>query len=217
MRLLIADDSALIREGLRRLVLDAGHEVIGVAADADELAVLAQGDQPDAAILDIRMPPTFTDEGARAALELRSRWPDAGILLLSQQIEARYALRLMQQHPHGFGYLLKDRVVELDDLLDAITRVGRGGFAVDPEIVAQLMSRSRSGSIVERLTPRELDILTLVAEGRSNRAIAQRLRVSTKTVENHVSNVFAKLDLVDDADEHRRIRAVLLYLDHAGR
>jgi DNA-binding NarL/FixJ family response regulator len=216
VRLLIADDSALIRAGLTRLVLDAGHEIIGTAADADALATLIRGDRPDVAILDIRMPPTFTDEGARAAFELRTRWPDVGILLLSQQVVARYALRLMQKHPHGFGYLLKDRIVELDDLLDAITRVSRGGFAVDPDVVAHLMKRAQSGSIIERLSPREHDILALVAEGRSNKAISDRLRLSGKTVENHISNLFAKLDLIDDADEHRRIRAVLLYLEHSA-
>lgn len=215
MRVLIADDSALVREGLLHVLTAAGHEVVGVACDADALALLARGAAPDVAVLDIRMPPTFTDEGARAALDLRTRWPDTGILLLSQQVEARYALRLMQEHPRGFGYLLKDRVVDLDDLLDALDRVSRGGFAVDPEVVAQLLTRSRVGSVLDRLSPRELDVLALVAEGCSNRAIGQRLRLSGKTVENHVSNVFAKLDIVDDADEHRRIRAVLLYLEHS--
>lgn len=217
MRLLIADDSALVREGLRRLLADAGHEIVGTAADADELARFALGEAPDLAVLDIRMPPSNTDEGARAALDMRARWPDTGILLLSQHVEAHYALRLMQQHPRGFGYLLKDRIVELDDLLDAVNRVGRGGFAVDPEIVAQLMTRSRIGHVLERLSPRELDVLSLVAQGRSNKAIGEQLRLSGKTVENHISNVFAKLDLISDADEHRRIRAVLLYLDHHHR
>ncbi len=214
MRLLIADDSALVREGLHRLVTEAGHEVVAIAADGPQL--LSEIERltvpPDVAILDVRMPPTHTDEGSEAALQLRSRWPDIGVLLLSQRVEAAAALRLMSDHPRGFGYLLKDRIVELDDLLDAIARVARGGFAVDPDVVAQLMQRSRTSSVLDRLTPREHQVLALLAQGRSNRSIGEQLRLSGKTVENHISNVLAKLDLLEDPDEHRRVRAALLYL-----
>jgi DNA-binding NarL/FixJ family response regulator len=217
VRLLIADDSALLREGLQRLVTEAGHEVIAAVADGPSLDdALRTLDAPDVAILDIRMPPTQTDEGARAALALRASAPSVGILLLSQHIEARYALRLMREHPHGFGYLLKDRVLDLDDLLDALDRVARGGFAVDPEVVAQLLTRSRTGGALGRLTPREQQILALVAQGRSNRAVSAALGLAGKTVENHISSIFAKLDLDDDADEHRRVRAALLYLEQGG-
>ena len=213
MRLLIADDSALLREGLTRLVVEAGHEVVATASDFDSLtAALDSIDPPEVAILDVRMPPTHTDEGSRAALALRRRFPSVGVLLLSQDVEAHYALRLMREHPRGFGYLLKDRIVDVDELLDAIERVAAGGFAVDPDVVAQLLSRARVRSVLDRLTPRENEILALVARGLSNAAIGRTLRLSNKTVENHVSNLFAKLDLLNDADEHRRIRAVLLYL-----
>lgn len=214
MRLLIADDSALVREGLHRLVTEAGHQVVATAASEPEL--MAQIEQlttaPDVAILDVRMPPTHTDEGASAALRLRSRWPDVGVLLLSQRVEAAAALRLMTDHPRGFGYLLKDRIVDIDDLLDAIRRVAAGGFAVDPDVVGQLMHRSGTAAVLDRLTPREHQVLEQLAQGRSNRAIGEQLRLSGKTVENHISNVLAKLDLLEDPDEHRRVRAALLYL-----
>ena len=214
MRVLIADDSALIREGLHRLLTEAGHVVVAAAADANQLnsALDDLRPPPDVAILDIRMPPTHTDEGAKAALALRERAPAVGIVLLSQHVEANYALRLMRDHPRGFGYLLKDRVLDIDDLLDAITRVAKGGFAVDPEIVEQLMNRTHTRGALDRLTPREYDIIALLAQGKSNRAISSRLRLSGKTVENHISNLFAKLDLLEDPDEHRRVRAALLYL-----
>jgi DNA-binding NarL/FixJ family response regulator len=213
VRLLIAEDSALLRAGLCRLVTDAGHEVVATAADQAELeAAMANGLTADVAILDVRMPPTFTDEGARAALELRRRHPEIGIVLLSQDVEPRYALRLMREHPRGFGYLLKDRVADVDELLDVVARVARGGFAVDPDVITQLFSRPRLGTVLDRLTPREHDVLRLLVEGLSNKAIGARLRLSGKTVENHVSNVFAKLDLLVDEDEHRRVRAVLIYL-----
>lgn len=213
MRLLIAEDSALLRAGLSRLLTDAGHEVVAAAADEAELAaVLDAGTVADVAVLDVRMPPTYTDEGARAALVLRRRFPGMGIVLLSQDVEARYALRLMREHPRGFGYLLKDRVADVDELLDVVARVAEGGFAVDPDVITQLLSRPRLDSVLDRLTPREHDVLRLVVEGLSNKAIGDRLRLSGKTVENHVSSVFAKLDLLVDPDEHRRVRAVLIYL-----
>ena len=213
MRLLIADDSVLLREGLSRLVIEAGHEVVATASDFDGLsAVLESIDPLDVAILDVRMPPTHTDEGARAALALRRRSPSAGILLLSQDVEAHYALRLMREHPRGFGYLLKDRILDVEELLDAIERVAAGGFAVDPDVIVQLLSRARVRSVLDRLTARESEILALVAQGLTNAAIARALRLSNKTVENHVSNLFVKLDLLTDRDEHRRIQAVLLYL-----
>jgi DNA-binding NarL/FixJ family response regulator len=214
VRLLIADDSSLIRQGLVSLVTDAGHDVVAVAGDADQLAEAIAGlsRPPDLAILDIRMPPTHSDEGARAALELRLAHPNVGILLLSQHVEAHYALRLIRDHPIGFGYLLKDRILELDDLLNAIERIAAGGFVVDPDIVSQLLGRQANRSALRRLTPRETDILTLVAEGMSNAAISQRLRISGKTTENHISSIFTKLDLAESPADHRRVRAVLLFL-----
>lgn len=217
MRLLIAEDHALLREGLCRLMTDAGHEIVATAADEAELdAALALLPAPDVAILDVRMPPTYTDEGARAALALRRRSPDVGIVLLSSDVEARYALRLVREHPRGFGYLLKDRVADVEELLEVVVRVAQGGFAVDPDVVARLLAPAHRDAVLDRLTPREHDVLRLVVEGVSNKAIGERLRLSGKTVENHVSSVFAKLDLMVDADEHRRVRAVLIYLQGTG-
>jgi DNA-binding NarL/FixJ family response regulator len=217
VRLLIAEDHALLREGLCRLMTDAGHEVVATAADEEQLdAALRVLPAPDVAILDVRLPPTYTDEGARAALTLRRRSPDVGIVLLSSDVEARYALRLVREHPRGFGYLLKDRVADVDELLEVVVRVAQGGFAVDPDVVSRLLAPARRDSVLDRLTPREHDVLRLVVEGVSNRAIGERLHLSGKTVENHVSSVFAKLDLPVDADEHRRVRAVLIYLQGTG-
>lgn len=217
MRLLIAEDHALLREGLCRLMTDAGHEVVATAADEDELdAALGLVPAPDVAILDVRLPPTYTDEGARAALTLRRQSPDVGIVLLSSDVEARYALRLVREHPRGFGYLLKDRVADVEELLEVVVRVAQGGFAVDPDVVARLLAPAHHDTVLDRLTPREHDVLRLVVEGLSNKAIGERLRLSGKTVENHVSSVFAKLDLMVDAHEHRRVRAVLIYLQGAS-
>ncbi len=213
MRLLIAEDSALLREGLARLLAEAGHEVVAAVADGPQLEDFASnGPAVDVAVLDIRLPPTHTDEGSRAALALRAGRPGTGILLLSAHIEARYALRLMGQHSRGFGYLLKDRVLDTGQLLAAIERVAGGGFAVDPDVVAQLIGRARTRDALERLTPRERTVLDLIAQGWSNSAISRRLRLSIKTVENHVSSLFAKLDLGEAPDEHRRVRAVLIRL-----
>ena len=213
MRLLIAEDTALLREGLVRLLTEAGHDVVATAADAQSLEqIIREGPVPDVALLDIRMPPTQTDEGSRAALLLREIQPQVGILMLSQHIEARHALRMMSHHPRGFGYLLKDRVLDVDELLEVIERVAAGGFAVDPDVIAQLMGRAQSREVLHRLTAREHDVIDLVAQGYSNMAISRRLRLSLKTVENHVSNLLAKLDLGDNPDEHRRVRAVLIHL-----
>lgn len=214
MRLLIAEDSTLLRDGLVRLAESAGHTVAALATDGPQLhrAIHELHPPPDAALLDIRMPPTHTDEGSRHALTLRALHPDVGILLLSQHIEANHALRLLRDHPHGFGYLLKDRVADVDDLLDALERVAHGGYVVDPEVITQLLRRTHNRDALTRLTPREADVLALLAEGASNTAISTRLRLSGKTIENHISSIFTKLDLTNDPDEHRRVRAVLLYL-----
>jgi DNA-binding NarL/FixJ family response regulator len=213
VRLLIAEDTALLREGLIRLVTEAGHDVIATAGDAFALEeIIREGPVPDVALLDIRMPPTQIDEGSQAALRLRETHPQVGILMLSQHIEARHALRMMSNHPRGFGYLLKDRVLDIDELLEALERVAAGGFAVDPEVITQLMGRAQTRDALNRLTAREHDVIDLVAQGYSNAAISRRLRLSAKTVENHVSNLFAKLDLGGNPDEHRRVRAVLIHL-----
>ena len=213
MRLLIAEDTALLREGLIRLLTEAGHDVVATAGDEGGLLqIIREGPVPEVALLDIRLPPTQTDEGSRAALVLRETHPQVGILMLSQHIEARHALRMMSVHPRGFGYLLKDRVLDIDELLAAIERVAAGGFAVDPDVITQLMGRAQTREVLHRLTAREHDVIDLVAQGYSNAAISRRLRLAPKTVENHVSNLFAKLDLGDSPDEHRRVRAVLIHL-----
>ena len=203
-----------MRTGLVMMFTGAGHTVLGAAADAGELDRLLPAviDELDLAVLDIRMPPGHTDEGPRAALALRRRRPEAGILLLSHHIEPRTALRLLRDHPRGFGYLLKDRVLDVDDMLAAADRVGRGGSVVDPEVVSQLLRRQRALDPLRRLTPRERETLALIAEGRSNPAVAARLRITVKTVEHHVASIFLKLGLNDTGDDDRRVRAVLAYL-----
>jgi DNA-binding NarL/FixJ family response regulator len=208
----IADDSVLLREGLARVLAENGFTVVAQAGDAYELqhAVLREG--PDLAIVDVRMPPSQTDEGARAALKIREEHPDVGVLLLSQVVEARSALRLFQERPEGFGYLLKDRVIEVDDFLAAVRRVGMGGTAVDPEVVSQLLGRRRGDDPLDELTPREREVLGLMAEGRSNQAICDKLVLSPKTIESHVKNIFLKLGLMPAPDDHRRVLAVLAYL-----
>jgi DNA-binding NarL/FixJ family response regulator len=212
MRAVIAEDSLLLREGLAKLLESAGYDVVGQAGNADELLLKVRSYKPDVAVVDVRMPPTQTDEGARAAELIRSQHPEVGILLLSQIVEARRALRLFSEHPEGFGYLLKDRVVEVEDFLDAVRRVARGGTAVDPEVVAQLLGRRRPDGPLESLTQREREVLELMAEGRSNHGIGQKLFVSSKTVETHIHGIFMKLGLDSDADDHRRVLAVLTYL-----
>jgi DNA-binding NarL/FixJ family response regulator len=213
MRVVIADDSVLLREGLVRVLTEAGMEVVAQVGDADALHGAVRLDDPDVAIIDIRMPPTHTDEGARAAEELRARFPELGILLLSQTIEPTRALRLFRDSPERFGYLLKDRVLDVDDFVEAIRRVARGGTAVDPQVVAAVMGSGRARSVLSELTPRELDVLALMAEGRSNQAIAQTLFITGKTVETHVKSIFGKLRLAPAPEDHRRVLAVLAYLD----
>lgn len=222
MRVLIAEDNVLMRQGLAMMFADAGHTVLGIAGDAGGLERLlrAVSDDIDLAVLDIRMPPTQSDEGARAALSLRARRPDVGILLLSNHIEPVTALRLLREHPRGFGYLLKDRVLEVDDLLSSAERVARGGSVVDPEVVSRLLRRHPDLDPLGDLSPREREVLAIIAEGWSNQAVAARLNITLRTVEHHVASIFSKLGLAATADEHRRVRAVLAYLDRppaAGR
>ncbi|HEY6379264.1 MAG TPA: response regulator transcription factor [Candidatus Dormibacteraeota bacterium] len=212
MRVLIADDSVLLREGLARLLAEGGFEVAGQAGDAAELLRLVRADPPDAVIVDVRMPPTHTVEGLVAAEQIRTEYPGVGVLVLSQYIETHHAMRLLGSSPQGIGYLLKDRVADLGELTDALRRVGRGGSALDPEVVATLVGRRRARDPIEELTERERDVLTLMAEGRSNQAIGQRLFLSPKTVETHVRAIFMKLDLEEAPDDNRRVLAVLAFL-----
>ena len=211
MRIVIGEDSTLFREGLARLLEDAGHAVVDKASDAPTVIAAIRKHQPDVAILDINMPPDHTDDGARAARSVRDDYPDLGILLLSQHIESQYSVDLLGRG--SFGYLLKDRVFDVDDFLDALRRVGSGGSALDPEVVAQLINPGR-GDRLSLLTTREREVLALMAEGRTNIGIAHRLWLSDRTVETHVANVVAKLGLADSKEDHRRVLAVLAYLGH---
>ena len=212
MRVVIAEDSAVLREGLAGLLADRGFEVVAAVADADELrAVVAEG-VPDVAVVDVRMPPTHTDEGLRAAIELRQRFPALAVLVFSQYIETRYAAELLADRSDGVGYLLKDRVAHVSQFVDAVERVASGGTALDPEVVTQLMGASRRTDGLGALTPREREVLGLMAEGRSNNAIAEALVVTPRAVEKHVGNIFTKLDLHESGSDHRRVLAVLRYL-----
>jgi len=214
MRVVIADDAMILREGLARLLEEAGFTVAGLASDADELFALVQASRVDVAIIDIRMPPTHTDEGLRAAREIRSRWPGTGILILSQHVQPAYAVELLSAGTEGIGYLLKDRVSKLDELAASIRTIGEGGSVLDPTVVAQLVEqRRRRDNPLERLTEREREVLALMAEGRTNRAIGERLYISEHTVEKHVRNVFTTLQLPASADNHRRVLAVVRFLD----
>jgi DNA-binding NarL/FixJ family response regulator len=214
VRIVVADDAVILREGLARLLEEAGFDVAGLAADADELFELVDRCRPDVAIVDIRMPPSFTDEGLRAATMIRSRWPETGILVLSQHVQARYAVELLAQGTDGVGYLLKDRVSDLAELSSSVRRVGEGGSVLDPSVVAQLVGQRRKGdNPLEALTERELDVLALMAEGRSNKAIGERLFISEHTVEKHVKNIFGTLRLPPSADDHRRVLAVVTFLN----
>ena len=212
MRVVIADDSALLREGLARILAEGEFEVLAQSTNAEELKDAVRRNRPDVAIVDVRMPPTHTDEGARAAREIRESQPEVGILLLSQIVEAAHALALFSEHPEGFGYLLKDRVLEIDDFLEAVRRVGRGGTAIDPQVIAQLLGRPREDDPLADLTPREREVLGLMAEGLSNKGICNRLFLSPKTIETHVNSIFLKLRLMPAPDDHRRVLAVLAFL-----
>jgi DNA-binding NarL/FixJ family response regulator len=202
----------LFREGLVRILGDGGFDVVAQAGDADALHHAVIAAKPDVAIVDVRMPPTQTDEGTRAARQIRERHPEVGLLVLSQVVEAKHAMELLSENPEGFGYLLKDRVIEIDDFLEAVRRVGRGGTAIDPEVVAQLFGRRRAQDPLEELTTREREVLSLMAEGRSNRGICDKLVLSPKTIESHVNNIFSKLRLGPAPDDHRRVLAVLAFL-----
>jgi DNA-binding NarL/FixJ family response regulator len=212
VRVVIAEDSVLLREGLATLLTDAGFEVVARAADADDLLLKVRSYTPDVVITDVRMPPTQTDEGAAAAEKIRAEHPEIGVLLLSQGVEVNRALRLFSDNRGGFGYLLKDRVLDVDDFLDAVRRVARGGTAVDPEVVAQLLGRHRPDNPVDELTERERAVLELMAQGRSNQGIGKALFLSPKTVETHIHAIFRKLGLEAEPDDHRRVLAVLAYL-----
>jgi DNA-binding NarL/FixJ family response regulator len=214
MRVVVADDAVILREGLARLLTEAGFEVVGLAADAVELVALVARTSPDVALVDIRMPPTHTDEGLRAAREIRERWPAVGILVLSQHVRPSYAVELLAQGSAGIGYLLKERVSDLGELATSVERVAHGGSVLDPQVVEQLVGRPRRGyDPLEELTPREQEVLALMAEGRSNRAIADQLVVTEHTVEKHVKHIFATLCLPPSPDDHRRVRAVVSYLN----
>jgi len=212
VRVVIADDSGLLRDGLASLLTEAGVEVLGRAADAEELIALVDAVQPDVAVVDIRMPPTFTHEGAKAALELRQHHPRLGILLLSQSLESRYVTDLARAHARGFGYLLKDRVTDVEVLLDALATIATGGTVLDPEVVSHLLGRNELVEHLGRLSQRERGVLELMAQGLSNRAIADRLVIDVKTVETHIARILTKLDLHQTPDEHRRVLAVLAWL-----
>ena len=212
MQVVIGEDSVLLREGLRRLLEDAGIEVAAVAEDGDRLLEAVDQHLPDLAVIDVRMPPTFTDEGLRAAVEIRRRHPDVAILVLSQYVEERYAVDLVGSGTRGIGYLLKDRVADVSEFLTSLRRVAEGGTAIDPEVVAQLVKRRRTRDTLDRLTSRELDVLELMAQGKSNAAIADACRISPGGVEKHISSIFTKLDLFPAPDDHRRVLAVLTYL-----
>jgi DNA-binding NarL/FixJ family response regulator len=213
VRVVIAEDSVLLRAGLTRLLVDAGEEVVASVGDADELRRVVELHRPDLALVDVRMPPTHTDDGLRAALDIRRAWPEVGILVLSQYVEERYATELLAVDTAGVGYLLKDRIADVTEFLRDVRRVGGGGTALDPEVVAQLLARTRQRSTVDRLSPREREVLALMAEGRSNQAIAEALVVSDGAVEKHVSNIFTKLDLLPADQDNRRVLAVLRWLE----
>ena len=213
MRIVIAEDSVLLRAGLTRFLTEGGEEIVAAVGDAVALVEAVERHRPDLAVVDVRMPPTHTDDGLRAALEIRRRWPAVGILVLSQYVEERYASELLAGDTGGIGYLLKDRIADVGDFLDAVRRVGSGGAVLDPEVVAQILARSRRHDPIATLTPREREVLSLMAEGRSNGAIAAALVVGDGAVEKHVSNIFQMLDLTPAEGDHRRVLAVLRWLE----
>jgi len=212
VRVVIADDSSLWREGLARLLSEAGVEVAAMVSDAEALAVAVERSGPDIAIIDIRMPPTWTREGADAAGRLRERWPELGVLLLSQSIESRSAAALARRHPRGFGYLLKDRVLDITSLVDALETLNAGGTVLDPDVVAALLARTATLNRLAPLSERERQVLSLVAQGRSNGAIARALVLTTKTIESHIASILNKLDLPEATDDHRRVLMVLAWI-----
>jgi DNA-binding NarL/FixJ family response regulator len=213
MRIVIAEDAAVMREGLVRLLEDRGHDVVAAVADGEALLEAAIEHHPDVVVADIRMPPTHTDEGLRAAIALRREQPDIGVLVFSQYVETRYATKLLAEGSTGVGYLLKDRVADVGEFVDALARIASGGTALDPEVVSQLLVSSRRGTSLEAsLTTREADVLSLMAEGRSNAGIADRLVITEGAVEKHVANIFAKLRLPVSESDNRRVLAVLQYL-----
>lgn len=213
MRIVIAEDTAILRDGLAQLLVDRGHEVVATVRDGEALRAAVAEHVPDVAVVDVRMPPSFTDEGLRAAIAIRRERPGVGVLVFSQWIETRYAAELLATSSAGVGYLLKDRVADVGEFLEALTRVAAGGTALDPEVVTQLFGASRRGDALAVLTPREREVLGLMAEGRSNAAIARRLVVTERAVEKHVANILTKLDLPPSEEDHRRVLAVLRYLD----
>ncbi|MFB9442924.1 response regulator transcription factor [Dactylosporangium vinaceum] len=212
MRVTLAEDSALLREGLVRLLADEGHEIVAAVADAPGLLAAVARDRPDVVVVDVRMPPTHTDDGLRAALEIRERWPGVGVLVLSQYVERRYATELMGSPGAGVGYLLKDRVAQVGEFLDALERVAGGGAAFDPEVVRRLLARTSHHDPLARLTPREREVLARMAQGHTNATIATGLAVSLSAVEKHVNAIFDKLDLSHTTGYSRRVLAVLRYL-----
>ena len=212
MRVVIAEDSVLLRAGLAKLLAAAGIEVVAAVSDATELLAAVPKHQPDLVIADVRMPPTHTDEGIKAALVIRHQWPDVAVLVLSQYVEERYAADLLAANTSSVGYLLKDRVADVGDFVAALRRVADGGTALDPEVVAQLLVRRRSDPL-DRLTPREHEVMRLMAEGRSNAAIAQTLVITDSAVAKHINSIFAKLDLHPGEGDHRRVLAVLRFLE----
>jgi DNA-binding NarL/FixJ family response regulator len=213
VRIVIAEDSVLLRDGLIRMLTDHGHEVVGSIDDAVGLVQLVEAELPDLAVLDVRMPPTHTDEGIRAALELRSRWPDIAILVLSQYVEENYASELLSGDLGGVAYVLKDRVTDVGQFLETVERIASGGTAIDPEVVSQLLARTRRQEPIADLSPREREVLGLMAEGRTNAAIASKLVITQRAVEKHVKNIFQKLRLAPVETDHRRVLAVLRYLE----
>ncbi|MFE0689747.1 response regulator transcription factor [Streptomyces xiamenensis] len=212
MRVVIAEDSVLLREGVARLLEDEGHEVVGRAGDAVELITEVEKHTPDVAVVDVRMPPTHTDEGLKAALLMRQRWPSMGVLVLSQYVEERYATELLTHDAGGIGYLLKDRVARVEEFMDALERVSQGGTALDPVVIRQLFARSRRTDPLSTLTERESRVLSLMAEGHTNDSIARQVYVSSSAVEKHVNSIFRKLGLDMAEGSHRRILAVVHYL-----
>jgi DNA-binding NarL/FixJ family response regulator len=212
VRVVVAEDSVLLREGIVRVLEDAGFEVVGQAADADDLMRKVRAHKPNVAVVDIRMPPTNTDDGLRAARAIRAELPGTGVLVLSQYAEEGYALELVADRPEGVGYLLKDRIAEMDRFIDSVRRVAEGGSALDPEVVALLMGRSRSDDPLGELSVREREVLELMAEGRSNQSIAEQLVITERAVEKHITSIFSKLDLPVTTQNHRRVLAVLTFL-----